>query len=597
MTTSQLIKKIMIVLLPVLLIGIFGQALWHYNITCNDREENIGDFLKGVVANNAALINGSKFEMIQNQSDFESETYKEIEILLNKIQTSYNLAVSDIKTLRRKENITLQVVSPGQQNNIGKEFDLWLEMNPVFNRGSVEIKESYIQNSKSYLSAFAPITKINGDVVGLLQIDKDISNSYPDLISFLIMPVLLSVAGIFVILVVLKITSKPLQNTVDSIAGYLKSVGAGDLSTKYKTTDDDYLMEIVEVLGKLQSGIQKQVETEEDKDKLQKQIKELLRIVTAAAEGDFTVTAQVTADTLGALSDSFNLMVTDLSELIQDVKKSADQVSQSTSGILGTTAKMASGAENQAREIEHTRNLARNVRSLANNTNTSAHQASESAQTAKKVAESGGDIVKKSIEGMHRIKETVHETSQHVKRLGANSTRIGEITEIISDIAGRTNLLALNATIEAARAGGSGRGFTLVADEVRNLAERSSRAASEITKLIKDIQDGISAVITAMESGNKEVVEGTEMVDKAGSALREIIATVERSSTSVEDITQAVEKQLKSTEDIVEVIEKIAEIAQQTAEGAKKSEVEIKSLDSLSESLNGAVSKFKLSQL
>ncbi len=147
MTASQLIKKIIIVLLPVLLIGIFGQALWHYNISCADREENIGTFLKGVVANNAALIDGSKFEMIQSQSDFESETYKEIATLLDKIQKSYQLAVSEIKTLRRQENITLYVISPGQQNNIGKEFDLWLEMNPVFNRGSVEIKEPYTQNN------------------------------------------------------------------------------------------------------------------------------------------------------------------------------------------------------------------------------------------------------------------------------------------------------------------------------------------------------------------------------------------------------------------------------------------------------------------
>jgi twitching motility protein PilJ len=597
MTASQFVKKIIIVLLPVLLIGIFGQALWQYNIACTDREENIATFLKGVVANNAALIDGSKFEMIQKGTDFDSENYKEISTLLDKIQKSYQLTISEIKTLRRKENITLYVITAGQQNNIGKEFDLWLEMNPVFNTGSVEIKETYTQDDKTYLSAFAPIKKVNGDIVGLMQIDKDISHLYPDLFSFMLLPTLLGIAGILIVFAVLKIASKPLQNSVDSIAGYLKSIGSGDLSTRYQATNDDYLIEIVEVLGKLQSGIQKQVETEEDKDKLQKQIKELLRIVTAAAEGDFTVTAHVTADTLGALSDSFNLMVTDLSELIQDVKKSAEQVAQSTSGILGTTAEMASGAENQAREIEHTRNLARNVKSLANNTNISARQASESAKTAKQVAESGGDIVKKSIEGMHRIKETVHETSQHVKRLGANSTRIGEITEIISDISGRTNLLALNATIEAARAGDSGRGFTVVADEVRNLAERSSRAASEITKLINDIQSGISEVIIAMESGNKEVVEGTEMVDKAGSALREIISTVENSSTSVEDITHAVEKQLKSTEDIVEVIEKIAEIAQQTAEGAKKSEIEIKSLDSLSESLNGAVSKFKLSQL
>ena len=596
MSISNLVKKIFIVLFPILLAGMFFQAVWNYNNVCAESEINAGKYLKAIVDNNAAFIDGDMFEKIQNQADNENTAYMEIAAILEKVKTANQLGTSDIKTLRRKGNITSYVISPGENNNVGEEFDLWLEMNPVFNKGSIEIKQPYSKNDRTYMSAFAPIQKTNGDIVGLLQIDKDISDSYPDFMSFMIMPLILSIGGIIILFVVIKLMGKPFQESIDSIAVYLKSIGNGDLSTKYQSPNNDYLLEIVEVLGKFQSGMKKQVVSGEDQEKLQKKIKELLRIVSAAADGDFTITAQVTADTLGALSDSFNLMVSDLSELIRDVKKSAEQVSTFTTEILGTTANMATGAENQAREIEHTRNLARNVKSLANNTNISAQQASESAQMAKEVAERGGEIVKRSIEGMHRIKETVLDTSQQVKHLGANSIRISETTELISDIASRTNLIALNATIEAARAGDAGRGFTVVADEVRNLAERSSRAASEITKLTNDIQYGTSEAIKAMELGNNEVVAGTKMVDEAGSALREIIGTVEKSSISVEDITKAIEKQLKSTEDIAEVIEKIAEIAQQTAEGAKNSEVEIKRLDSLSESLNNAVSKFKLSQ-
>jgi len=596
MSTSNLVKKILLFLIPILLAGMFFQAVWNYNIVCVKSEINAGKYLKAIVANNAALIDGEMFEKIQNQTDYDNTAYMEIAAILEKVKISNHLGSSDIKTLRRKGNITSFVISPGEKNNIGKEFDLWLEMNSVFNRGSIEIKQPYSKDDRTYMSAFAPIRRTNGDIAGLLQIDMDISDSYPDFISFMIMPLILSFGGIIILFVLIKLMSKPLQESIDSIAVYLKSIRNGDFSAQYQSPNNDYLLEIVEVLGKFQSGLKKQVESKEDQEKLQKKIKELLRIVSAAADGDFTITAHVTADTLGALSDSFNLMVSDLSVLIRDVKKSADQVSSFTTGILGTTAEMSAGAENQAREIEHTRNLARNVKSLANNTNISARQASESAKMAKEVAERGDEIVKKSIEGMHRIKETVHDTSQQVKRLGVNSTRISEITEFISDIANRTNLLALNASIEAARAGDAGRGFTVVADEVRNLAERSRHAASEITKLIDDIQNGTSKAIKAMELGNTEVIAGTKMVDKAGSALREIIGTVEISSTSVEDITIAIEKQLKSTEDIAEVIEKIAEIAQQTAEGAKNSEVEIKRLDSLSESLNNAVSKFKLSQ-
>ncbi len=545
MTSSQLVKKILLYLFPVIIVGMFFQAYWDYSTGCADQEEHTGNYLKSITANNALLIDGDMFDSIQKPEDFESSAYQEIAAILNKVRESNKLSATEIKTLRRNGNVTSFVIAPGNQNNIGKEFDLWLEMNAVFNRGTVEIKDPYDQDERTYMSAFAPIYKANNEIAGLLQIDKDISNNRPNLAGYMILPAILSLAGMVILFGLIKMTTKPLQESVDSFAVYLKGIGDGDLSLQYKNPNDEYLLELVEMLGKFQSGLKKQTESEENKDKLQKQIKELLRIVSAAADGDFTVTAQVTADTLGALSDSFNLMVSDLSELIRDVKKSTDQVSQFSKGILDTTANMAAGAENQAREIEHTRKLSRNVKSLANNTNESAQQASESARIAKEVAERGSDIVKKSIEGMHRIKETVHETSQQVKRLGANSVRISEITEIISDIASRTNLLALNATIEAARAGEAGRGFTVVADEVRNLAERSSRAASEITKLIDDIQNGTSEVIMAMDVGNEEVVEGTKMVDKAGAALREILGTVEKSSTAVEDITKASDKQLK----------------------------------------------------
>ena len=385
-----------------------------------------------------------------------------------------------------------------------------------------------------------------------------------------------------------------LKKSADSIGNYLNRLADGEFSTGYSDEGSRFLTEIKDILMKLRLGLEKKVESEEGKEKLQKQIKELLRIVSAAAEGDFTVTARVTADTLGALSDSFNLMVSDLSELIRDVKKSADHISQVTQKILPTTVEMAGGAENQAQEIEHTRQVAREVATVAGHTDQSARNANSSARRAKEVAQRGGDILKKSIEGMHRIRETVMDTSRQVRVLAENSARIGKITGFIGDLARRTNLLALNAAIEAARAGEAAKGFSVVADEVRNLAERSRRAASEISKLTEDIDAGTSEVIMAMELGTREVADGKKMVDEAGAALMEILEAVDISTGSVEEITEATQRQLKSSEDIVTIMEKIARIAQQTADGAKKSEVGINELETLSKSLNDAVAKFKL---
>jgi twitching motility protein PilJ len=578
------------------IIGLLLLATWDYFLAKNTVQEAINEKLVSLVSTSVIQIDGDTFDLIRNSTDFNSENYLKIAGVLQNIRTVNKLETDAVKTLRRRGNITNFVVTSNNQNVINREFNLWKEMNPTLNKGYVELKSPYERGDRSYMSAFAPIKNTASEIVGLLQIDMDVTDKYPSFSQFLVVPMIISIILVIVGIIVLKVILNPLQKSIDNISDHFNKIGSGDVSAKFVEYDVGYLSEISTRIDKLQTGFQRKLATDEDKEKLQRQIKELLRIVSAAADGDFTVNAQVTADTLGALADSFNLMVSDLSALVRDVKKSAEHVAKSTQGILEKTTEMALGADNQAKEIVQISTLAKNMANVAENTNDSAQRASEAARHTKEVAERGGAIVEQSIEGMHRIRETVTDTSERVKILGDNSVRIGEISEFISDIASRTNLLALNATIEAARAGEAGKGFTVVADEIRNLAGRSSHAASEISKLIEDIQTGTSEAAIAMELGNKEVAEGTKKVDAAGSALREILGAVDISTTSVGEINKATEKQLKSSEDIVKVMEGIASIAHQTADGAKQSEIEITRLEALSKSLNSAVSKFKLSQ-
>jgi len=595
-TNSQILKKILLWFFPLIILGYLITAILQY-VRAEESELNGAvKKVKAIASTAAAQIDGEKFEQIRQTSDADSDNYRSISQNLKAVCAANKLPIDAAKTLRRNGNVTNFVVTSDNRNLINQEFNLWGEMNPTFNQGEVEIRLPYQKMGHTVISAFAPIKDTKAQIVGLLQIDMTIDEIMPAVIDFFLVPVAVSLLICLIGFFIIRYVLEPLQESIDALSVYFINLAEGELTVKYVEPDKGYLHEISTLLDKVQAGFRQKSMSDEDKEKLQKQTKELLRIVSAAADGDFTVNAQVTADTLGALADSFNLMISDLSELIRDVKRSADHVIKSTQGILEKTTEMTLGAENQAKEIDHIGNLAREMAEIAGNTNNSAQMASESAIHASEVAERGGKIVEQSIEGMQRIRETVTETSVRVRVLGQNSTRISEITEFISDIASRTNLLALNASIEAARAGNSGRGFTIIADEIRNLAERSSRSAGEITKLIDDIQTGMSETVMAMELGNNEVAEGTKKVDAAGAALREIQGAVEISTTSVAEITKATQKQRDASEDIVKVMEGIARIAQQTAEGAKLVESEINRLESLSKSLNDAVSKFNLSQ-
>ncbi len=444
-------------------------------------------------------------------------------------------------------------------------------------------------------TAFAPIYDSRKELVAFARIDisqdalsAQMPSFWLNFMVYLLWAVVISLAGS---LILSRMVTRPIERYVD----FVNRVSEGNYHLRSDMQSQDELEKIGHATNVMLEKIEGLIETEADRDRLQNNITSLLGIVSRAADGDFTATANVTADTLGALADSFNLMVADLSNLIRDVKSAAEHIEKSTREVLTNTENMARGAETQAKEIEGIYRAAREMAEILKYANVRTSQAAESARRAAQVALAGTEVVKKSTEGMDAIRERVQETARRVRSLGQSSMEVGEIIEVISDIANRTNLLALNATIEAARAGDAGRGFAVVADEVRILAERASQAAKDIANLIETIQDGTKEAVISMEHGIEEVEKGTHYVDEAGSALKEIIGMVQDSSQSITEISGAFQQQTKASSDIAEAVKRTATIAKDTAENSRHSRKLAEQMESLSRMLNTAVSKFRMS--
>ncbi|ACF14803.1 methyl-accepting chemotaxis sensory transducer [Chloroherpeton thalassium ATCC 35110] len=382
--------------------------------------------------------------------------------------------------------------------------------------------------------------------------------------------------------------------SVDEIKNLMTSVLSGDFNARSNITSGDEFEELSVQFNEMIRRLSALIETETERDAMQKQLTDLLIVVSNSAEGDFTQRAVVTEGALGALADSFNLMVDDLGNLIREVQSAALQVGEAASEILSSTEQMAHGAEEQSVQVANAsaavEEMAASIRQVAMN----ADSASEAAQRATQVAQTGGKTVEETIEGMRRIRATVQDSSQKIKSLGESSMEISKIVQTIEDIANQTNLLALNATIEAARAGEAGRGFAVVADQVRELAERSSKATNDISQLVQTIQSETQDAVSAMERGTLEVERGTKLADSASRALDEIRNVVSQSTELIQEISLAAKQQDIASSGVVSAMTEVSQIAKQSLLGAKQSATLAMRLNEITQQLAKSVSRFKI---
>jgi twitching motility protein PilJ len=251
-------------------------------------------------------------------------------------------------------------------------------------------------------------------------------------------------------------------------------------------------------------------------------IRRLLDEMVDLSDGDLTVEATVTEDITGAIADSVNQAVEEMRSLVTTINETSVRVSASAQETRGTALRLEEASDHQRNQIE---NATTTVRSMSDAMSNMANEAAKSAEIAREsvdIAAAGGGTVRKTISGMDSIRDQIQETSKRIKRLGESSQEIGNIVELIEDIADQTNILALNAAMQAAMAGESGRGFAVVADEVQRLAERSANATKQIDALVKTIQADTNEAVSSMEASTAGVVSGAKLAEDAGEALQRI---------------------------------------------------------------------------
>ena len=388
--------------------------------------------------------------------------------------------------------------------------------------------------------------------------------------------------------------SRGITLQVQHILDIFKKIGVGDYSARAQVTSNDELGNMASSLNSMLDNIFELIQTREERNTMQASLMKLLDDVSGIADGDLSKEAEVTQDFTGAIADAFNFAIIQLRQIVHSVQDSTIKVGASANEISSAAEKLAKDNENTASRIVAATTTLEEMALSARGVSENAAQSAAVSDQALDAAKQGAQAVLDTIDGMNRIRDKVQATAKRIKRLGESSQEIGDIVQMINDIADRTSILAMNASIQAAMSGESGRGFAVVAEEVERLAQRSAKATKQITELVKAIQSETNETVVAMEETTHEVVSGSDLANDAGQALNQIETISSTMADIIRSISQSARNQAHSSNEVAQIMHQISDATQQAAAGARQASVSITTLARMADDLRGSVNVFKL---
>ncbi|NJN23270.1 MAG: HAMP domain-containing protein [Acaryochloridaceae cyanobacterium RL_2_7] len=518
-----------------------------------------------------------------------------------------------------------KVIHAGNTDAIGKSSrDIWKDINLLSTPGSFEFNRDYNSLSRTNTTVASRYTEDYRDMPNL---DWNVISEVPADIAYqsqrnLLFALLAGTAAAAVLVATVasylaKQVTQPIQETAIAVT----EMGQGNLGVRLNIKGQDELAALGKNINMMAADLEKllddqkaeagRLETAKNearaeadklateqkaaKEALQKRALELLMEVDPVSRGDLTIRASVTPDEIGTVADSYNAIIKSLGGIVRDVKGAVLTVTQTAEDNESSVQKVAQDALVQLESLA-------NVVEQINNLTLASESVTERAQLAKQQVElanqvvSEGDIaMDKTVAGITSIRDTVSETAKKVKRLGEASQKISQVVNLIGDFAAQTNLLALNAAIEAARAGEEGRGFSVVAEEVRALAQQSADATADIEKLVEEIQAQTNTVVVAMEEGTEQVVTGTKLVEESREKLNQITAVSTKVNDIIQEISNSAVEQTNISTQIGRTMEEFSSIASETSKQSTDVAQSFGKLLDVAKGLQGRIEQFKVS--